>query len=217
MYRSQSMQYQIDSSESTSQPEPYSQQSVAYPAMSYDTCQDSYAMTPTVQMVNVHYTTNTFQPDSSVSHGTYAYDSRQIPIYASGGLFETESKTVFVGNLDFRVKKSELQGLFSKAGRVEHVHILTKTNGAPKGAATVSYLSAEEAELAKRMFNGQRIRSRKIEVRDAVERSSIAKPSGVPVPQRTSERPPMIVSGSTASLADVPPSRNSKRKESNPT
>ena len=75
------------------------------------------------------------------------------------------SSLLYVGNLSFRTTSQELEELFSLAGRVESVQLITdRTTGDSKGFAFVQMSNEQEAASAIAQFNGKEIDRRKLQV-----------------------------------------------------
>ena len=84
-----------------------------------------------------------------------------------------EKKKLYVGNLSFEVTEGDLKELFSEAGTVESVNVITdRGSGRPKGFAFVEMSSDEEAKEAINKFNGHSLKDREIVVNEARPRST---------------------------------------------
>lgn len=78
---------------------------------------------------------------------------------------------IFVGNLDFKATRGDLESLFAEAGEVQDVFIPTDRNtGRPRGFAFVEFSSEEEAEKAIELFDEHELGGRNIRVNIAEER-----------------------------------------------
>lgn len=78
------------------------------------------------------------------------------------------SKKLYVGNLSFRASEDELHALFSQAGQVESVKIITdRDTGQSRGFAFVEMATSEEANKAVSMFDGQKFMERELKVNEA--------------------------------------------------
>jgi RNA recognition motif-containing protein len=78
------------------------------------------------------------------------------------------AKRLFVGGLPFTTTEPELQDLFSKAGKIVSVKIITdKYTGRSKGFGFVEFETEEEAAKAIEMFNQSDLGGRKIAVNEA--------------------------------------------------
>ena len=75
---------------------------------------------------------------------------------------------LYVGSLSFDTVEDSLKDLFSEAGTVESVSIITdKFSGRSKGFGFVEMSSEEEAKKAIEMFNGKELDGRNIMVDEA--------------------------------------------------
>ncbi len=75
---------------------------------------------------------------------------------------------LYVGNLDYGVDNNELTTLFSQAGKVANVSVISdRYSGRSKGFAFVEMGSDDEAKKAIEMFNGQDLKGRKMIVNEA--------------------------------------------------
>ena len=81
------------------------------------------------------------------------------------------SAKVFVGNLDFRTTKDEVQTLFSQIGAIKDVFFPTdRESGRPRGFAFVEFQSEEDAQKAIERFNGYEFGGRALRVNPAEDR-----------------------------------------------
>jgi len=75
---------------------------------------------------------------------------------------------LYIGSLSFDTVEDSLKDLFSEAGKVESVSIITdKFSGRSKGFGFVEMSSEEEAKKAIEMFNGKELDGRNIVVDEA--------------------------------------------------
>jgi RNA recognition motif-containing protein len=75
---------------------------------------------------------------------------------------------LFVGGLPFKTTSDELQQHFAAAGNVVSAQIITdKFSGRSKGFGFVEMSSADEAQKAIEMFNGQDFGGRSLAVNEA--------------------------------------------------
>lgn len=75
---------------------------------------------------------------------------------------------LYVGNLDYGVDSNELTTLFSQAGKVANVSVISdRYSGRSKGFAFVEMESDEDAKKAIEMFNNQDHKGRKMIVNEA--------------------------------------------------
>lgn len=90
---------------------------------------------------------------------------------------------VFVGNLDFKATRDQLEGLFGEAGAIQDVFIpVDRETGRPRGFAFVEFDSEESAEKAIKQFDGHELGGRALRVNMAEERQRRPRPPGGPPP-----------------------------------
>ncbi len=78
------------------------------------------------------------------------------------------AKRLYVGNLPYSINEGELQEMFSEAGPVESVKLITdRDTGRSKGFAFVEMSTDEAAERAIADFNGKKIEGRPMTVNEA--------------------------------------------------
>ena len=81
------------------------------------------------------------------------------------------SSKVFVGNLDFKTTRDEVQTLFSQIGPIRDVFLPTdRESGRPRGFAFVEFESEEDAQKAIERFNGYELSGRALRVNAAEDR-----------------------------------------------
>ncbi len=79
---------------------------------------------------------------------------------------------LFVGNLSFQTTDEDLKAEFSKAGSVTSATVIKdKYSGKSRGFGFVEFGSAEDAQKAIDMFNGQDLQGRTIVVNHARPRT----------------------------------------------
>src|SRR5512138_1455076 len=89
------------------------------------------------------------------------------------------SSKVFVGNLDFKTTKEEVQTLFAQIGEIRDVFLPTdRESGRPRGFAFVEFASDDDAAKAIEKFNGYQLSGRALRVNAAEDRPRGARPSG---------------------------------------
>ncbi len=77
-------------------------------------------------------------------------------------------KRLYVGNLPYSITESALQEMFSEAGPVDSVKLITdRDTGRSKGFAFVEMASEEGAERAIAEFNGRKLEGRPLTVNEA--------------------------------------------------
>ena len=75
---------------------------------------------------------------------------------------------IYVGNLNYRLKESDLEGIFSEFGTVSSVKIITdKFSGKSKGYGFVTMDNDAEAKKAIDQLNGSTIENREMVVNEA--------------------------------------------------
>src|SRR5271169_4193754 len=80
---------------------------------------------------------------------------------------------LYVGNLAYSVTNDDLQNLFSQAGQVESVAVITdKFSGQSKGFGFVEMATSDEAAKAIQQFNDTELKGRNIKVNEAKPRES---------------------------------------------
>ena len=80
---------------------------------------------------------------------------------------------LYVGNLAFGVSNRDLEELFSKAGQVQSVAVITdKFSGQSRGFGFVEMANAEDASKAIQQFNDTELKGRNIKVNEAKPRES---------------------------------------------
>lgn len=79
-----------------------------------------------------------------------------------------KQKKLYVGSLPYKITEAELRSLFSSAGEVADLRIITdKINGQSKGFAFVEMATIEGAEKALEEINGKEVGGRKLIVSEA--------------------------------------------------
>jgi RNA recognition motif-containing protein len=80
---------------------------------------------------------------------------------------------LLVGNLSLETSESDLEELFSEAGIVQSVSLVTdKQTGRAKGFACVSMTTAQEAQKAIQLLDGESIEGRSIIVNAYISKAS---------------------------------------------
>jgi RNA recognition motif-containing protein len=89
------------------------------------------------------------------------------------------TKRLYVGNLSYGVTESQLRELFSQAGEIESVSVITdKYTGEAKGFAFVEMTTEAASSEAINRFNGYSLGDRDIAVNEARPRTE--RPGGGP-------------------------------------
>ncbi len=82
-------------------------------------------------------------------------------------------KRLYVGNLPYSTTEEELRTLFTQAGQVTSIAIITdRETGRSKGFGFVEMASSAEAEKALSMFNGYSMGRRQLTVNEARPRTT---------------------------------------------
>jgi polyadenylate-binding protein 2 len=76
---------------------------------------------------------------------------------------EADSRSIFVGNVDYSCTPEEVQQHFQSCGTVNRVTILTDKSGQPKGYAYVEFLDAEAVQNAL-LLNHSELHNRQLKV-----------------------------------------------------
>jgi RNA recognition motif-containing protein len=83
------------------------------------------------------------------------------------------STKIYVGNLAYSVTNSDLETLFSQAGKVESAAVISdKFSGQSKGFGFVEMADANEAVKAIEQFNDTELKGRRIKVNEARPREA---------------------------------------------
>lgn len=78
------------------------------------------------------------------------------------------AKRLFVGSLPYDATNAQLEELFSQAGKVESVNVITdRYTGSGKGFGFVEMATEEEAKKAIKTLNGANLAGRTIVVNEA--------------------------------------------------
>jgi hypothetical protein len=78
---------------------------------------------------------------------------------------------IFVGNLDFKTTREEVETLFAQAGPIRDVFLpVDRETGRPRGFAFVEFESEEAAKAAIERFNSHELSGRQLRVNAAEER-----------------------------------------------
>lgn len=86
---------------------------------------------------------------------------------------------VFVGNLDFKATRDQIESVFAEAGDIQDVFIpVDRESGRPRGFAFVEFDSEESAQKAIEKFDGYDLGGRALRVNLAEERQRRPRPPG---------------------------------------
>lgn len=113
------------------------------------------------------------QPSGFPSSGN-PFDENTFGQDVVGG---TGMKALFVGNLPFHIQWQDLKDLFRAAGAVARADVTVGPDGRSRGFGTVSFVTEDGAERARRMFDGYEFNGRPLKVH--YDKFS---PSAAPVP-----------------------------------
>lgn len=105
---------------------------------------------------------------------TYIYTPNHCPINATGGLIQTESRGIFISQLDFAIDQRQLEEYLRRIGAFDSCEIRRDpTSGRSRGIATAKFASAEAAAKAIQVLHGQKIMSKTISVRFDTEKEAV--------------------------------------------
>jgi cold-inducible RNA-binding protein len=78
------------------------------------------------------------------------------------------AKKLYVGNLAYSTTQEQLQALFSQAGEIAEITLITdRDTGRPKGFGFISMATDEGAQEAIKRFNGYSLDNRPLTVNEA--------------------------------------------------
>lgn len=78
------------------------------------------------------------------------------------------AKKLYVGNLAFDATQAQIRDLFSQAGEITEVHLVTdRYTGTPKGFGFVEMATEEAAQEAIKRFHGYSLDGRALNVSEA--------------------------------------------------
>ena len=87
---------------------------------------------------------------------------------------------LFVGNLDFKVTRNELEALFKEFGPLKDVFVpVDRSTSRPRGFAFVEFESEADARRAISQLNGHELSGRPLRVNEAEERAPRAFPTSL--------------------------------------
>eukprot|EP00192_Tetraselmis_astigmatica_P020587 CAMPEP_0117667364 /NCGR_PEP_ID=MMETSP0804-20121206/10920_1 /TAXON_ID=1074897 /ORGANISM="Tetraselmis astigmatica, Strain CCMP880" /LENGTH=212 /DNA_ID=CAMNT_0005475071 /DNA_START=116 /DNA_END=755 /DNA_ORIENTATION=- len=90
-------------------------------------------------------------------------EENEVPAGEAGSREEADSRSIYVGNVDYSCTPEELQVHFQSCGTVNRVTILTDKFGQAKGFAYVEFLETDAVEAAV-LLNDSELRGRQIKV-----------------------------------------------------
>jgi len=83
------------------------------------------------------------------------------------------SSKLFVGNLSFDTKPSDLENFFAAAGKVREAFVIKdRESGRSRGFGFVTMSTPEEAKQAADTLNGKNLQGRTLKVNEAEEREA---------------------------------------------
>lgn len=91
--------------------------------------------------------------------------------------FQPKGKTVYVGNLNYKVSKKDLFGIFAKFGKVKTVNLITEPGSEKsKGIAFVRMEKGKDADKAIAYLDGRIVDGRTLKASEAQETDYTRKP-----------------------------------------
>ncbi len=92
-------------------------------------------------------------------------------------------RRLYVGNIPFAAGEDELRDLFSQAGQIESVHVVTdRATGRPRGFAFVEMVNEEDAQKAISDLDQTEFQGRRLSVNEARPRAPRPGPGPGPDP-----------------------------------
>lgn len=117
------------------------------------------------------------------SNPTFVYTPNHCPINATGGLIQTESRGIFISQLDYAIEQRQLEEYLRRIGPFDSCEIRRDpTSGRSRGIATAKFASAEAAARAIQVLHGQKILSKTVSVRFDTEKEAVAPKSSIKSP-----------------------------------
>lgn len=74
-----------------------------------------------------------------------------------------ESNTLYVGNLNYKASKEDLEALFGEYGEVAKVRLIEK-DGIKKGFGFVEFVSTDAAQKSKEELDGKEYMGRRLKI-----------------------------------------------------
>jgi len=88
-------------------------------------------------------------------------------------------KNLFVGNISFQTRESDLRALFEPFGQITRVHVATdRETGRARGFAFVEMANDEEAAKAIAALDGKEVAGRNLKVNEARPKTERSRPRG---------------------------------------
>ncbi|KAI5249092.1 hypothetical protein E4T42_05426 [Aureobasidium subglaciale] len=105
---------------------------------------------------------------------TYVYTPNQRPVNSTRGLVKTESRGIFISQLDYAIDQRQLEEYLHKIGFLDSCEIRRDpASGRSRGIATVKFTTTEAAARAVHMLNGQKLMSKTVNVRFDTEKEAV--------------------------------------------
>jgi RNA recognition motif-containing protein len=106
---------------------------------------------------------------------TYVYTPNHRPINAAGGLVQTESRGIFISQLDYGIDQRQLEGYLRRIGPFDSCEVRRDpASGRSRGIATAKFATSEAAARAVQVLHGQKLMSKTISVRFDTEKEITA-------------------------------------------
>ena len=77
---------------------------------------------------------------------------------------------LFIGNLDYAVRESDLREIFDSIGHISSIKVSTDQNGKSKGFGFVEFVSISDAHMAVNELSGYELKGRQISLSLATTR-----------------------------------------------
>ncbi|CDO54123.1 similar to Saccharomyces cerevisiae YNL004W HRB1 Poly(A+) RNA-binding protein [Geotrichum candidum] len=135
-----------------------------------------------------------------------SYRSRPSSSYGGGARdgSSQQERRVYVGNLAYHIKWTQLKDFMRQAGNVVFADVLTLSNGKSKGCGIVEYSTREEAQKAIDKLTNLDFDGREIFVREDRETDNSSRGRHPPPPSSSRDRPPPPSDGSQLFIANLP-------------
>ncbi|KAH7886904.1 hypothetical protein F5I97DRAFT_1076702 [Phlebopus sp. FC_14] len=126
---------------------------------------DEMAMNAAVAPATGGYVSPSFNL-TGMNSSTNGYDEFAVGIAANNDLLSggTGMRSLFVGNLPFHIQWQDLKDLFRAAGAVARADVALGPDGRSRGFGTVTFVTEDGAERARRMFDGYEFNGRPLKV-----------------------------------------------------
>jgi len=95
-----------------------------------------------------------------------------------------KSKTIYIGNLHYKIDEKNLRGIFGKYGKVKWVKLVKEPKSdKSQGIAFVEMFNSNDAERAIKKLDGSLLDGRTIKVSEAAEKKSFIPPIKITPPK----------------------------------